>query len=536
MIKTLYVFLYSLILLPLIALAHEGGESHGTHLGKIHFPTSGNKNAQPFFETGVMWLHSFEYKEARENFQKAENIDPNFSMAYWGEAMTYNHPLWSEQDLNAGTDALKKLAPTNAERIQKANTPKEKGLMNAVNILYGKDDKKTRDRKYADLMRELYRQYPNDDEIASFYALALLGTTEGQRDFRIYMQAAGIAEEIFGRNPLHPGALHYAIHSYDDPIHAPLGLRAARAYAKMAPDASHALHMPSHIFLALGLWDDVIASNKAAWEAGVRQNISRDPRAYTIDDLHALEWLSYGYLEKHDFHTAYKLTKTMENIAEKTNSPMAKWYYGLMRAAYITETHNWNSNLKSLDMTNVELSASSSDLYTNGLIALNSNHDAAGIQAAKNILAKLIKKIPKHFSKNATYPDYFTSVTSSGITATNIMVLELQSHILLSEGKINQAIIVLKKAARLEDQTSFGYGPPIPVEPSYELLAKILLQEKKYGEAYRKYIIALKRMPNRTDSVLGSKEASDKLIALGLPVPEGIAPYFNKLLLPEYYH
>lgn len=237
-------------------------------LGKIYFPTSANQVAKAHFVNGVLFLHNFEYERARNAFQQAENADPAFALAYWGEAMTYNYPIWNEQDLTEARKVLAKLAATDTERVEKAKMEKEKGFIKAINLLFGDGDKPERDASYAESMRELYRQYPNDDEIAMFYTLAILGWTEGARDFQAYMQAAAIAEEVYQHNPKHPGALHYAIHAYDDPIHAPLGLRAARIYAKIAPDASHALHMPSHIFLALGMWDDVISSNKAAWEAG----------------------------------------------------------------------------------------------------------------------------------------------------------------------------------------------------------------------------------------------------------------------------
>lgn len=520
-----------LILLTLLttqlAFAHGG-----KHLGKINFPTSGSKEAQVFFESGLMLLHSFEYSEARAEFQKAEQLDPNFALAYWGEAMTYNHPLWAEQDPHAALSVLNKLSPTSQGRLQKANTEKEKALINAINILYGKGDKRTRDYRYADAMREIYRHYPNDDEIASFYALALLGTTESERDTRIYMQAAGIADEIFSRNPSHPGALHYALHSYDDPIHAPLGLRAARMYAKVAPDASHALHMPSHIFMAMGMWDEVITSNLAAWQAGLKENPNGNANAYTIDDLHALHWLSYGNLQKQNNQKALELTKKMEEIAIKSKSPMAKWYYAMMRADYITNTHDFKVDLKTVDMTQIELSARASDLYTNALIALNDNK----VQAAKDIQHYLLKIIPSHFAKKDVYQDYFTSITKSGITTAKIMALELEAQIALREGKKQYALQLLNKATKLEDQTSFGYGPPIPVKPAYELSAEFLLKEKKYADAFQAYIVTLKRLPHRLLAEKGLKQTEDTLRKAGQPIPQGITPYFNRLMLPEFYH
>src|SRR5439155_17072202 len=164
---------------------------------------------------------------------------------YWGEAMTYNHPLWHEQDQDAALKVLARLTPS------ETLTPLEKGFLSAVEVLYGKGEKLERDRLYCKAMRGLYEEFPKDTETATFYALSILGSTP-ERNVANYMKAAAILEEVYAAHPDHPGAVHYLIHCYDDPIHAPLGLRVARQYAKLAPASAHALHMPSHIFLALG--------------------------------------------------------------------------------------------------------------------------------------------------------------------------------------------------------------------------------------------------------------------------------------------
>lgn len=506
--------------------------AHGDHqLGQIHFLTTGKSIAQPYFEKGVMFLHSFQYEEARANFLEAEKLDANFSMAYWGEAMTYNHPLWYEQEYDNAIKALSRFAPTADERVKKAKTQKEKGFMNAVNRLYGKGDKTTRDGNFVDAMRALYRAYPEDDEVAIWYTLALLGSAEAERDTRIYMQAAGIAEDVYARNKTHPGALHYVIHAYDDPIHAPLGLRAARAYAKIAPSASHALHMPSHIFTALGMWDDVIKSNQAAWNAGEKQNKSSDPKMYIIHDLHALHWLTYAHLQKQHFKIAYELTKKMEHIALVTKTPMAKWYYAHMRAAYIIDSGDYNAALQSIDVSNVELSSYANNIYADVLVAKHHNDT----QRMQVLLNQLIKATPEK-APQKTYTDYFTAITKSGILTARIIALEIKAEIAQSKQKDKIALDYLHKAEKLEEQVSFGYGPPIPAKPSFELLAALLLQNKQYTAAYQQYILSLKRMPNRYASVHGLERTKQLLIQHHLDVPEGIKPYFHRLILPEYYH
>ena len=335
MYKILFA-IYFLMTTPLFA--HQ---SHDAHLGKISFSTTGSSAAQPYFIRGVMLLHSFEYNAAREDFIKARTIDPQFVMAYWGEAMTFNHPLWNEQDQNKAQQVLTQLAPTASARQQKAKTPKEQGFIHAINVLYGKGDKKSRDMAYMRVMQDLYLRYPKDDEIAAFYALSLLGSTQTVRDLNNYTKAGSIVEKVFQHNSCHPGALHYLLHAYDDPEHAILGLKAAKIYADAAPDASHALHMPSHIYIAFGFWDKVIETNKAAWTAGLKQNHTGDFKNFTVHDLHAAQWLSYAYLQKQQYNKAYALSKNLEEIAKKSASPMAKWYYAMTRASYIIESKDW---------------------------------------------------------------------------------------------------------------------------------------------------------------------------------------------------
>jgi hypothetical protein len=222
-------------------------------LGTINFPTSASPAAQPAFLTGTKALYNFEFDLAAEAFQQAEKAEPNFALAYWGEAMSFNHPLWAEQDLAKARHALEKLAPTAAARAAKAPAGKERELIEAVDVLFGAGDKLARDVAYSTAMARLHAKYPADDELATFYALALLGTGRaGEKNTRTAMQAAAIAQDVFQRHPQHPGAAHYIIHAFDDPDHAILALPAARAYSKIAPSAAHALHMPSHIFVQLG--------------------------------------------------------------------------------------------------------------------------------------------------------------------------------------------------------------------------------------------------------------------------------------------
>src|SRR4051812_46362637 len=233
-------------------------------LGEVAFANSGNPAAQAPFLRGLALLHNFEYGRAAAAFREAETADPGFVMAWWGEAMTFNHPVWMEQDQEAGEAVLAHLGATREERLAKAKTARERLYLDAVEALYGPGSSEARDRLYSERMGALFAAYPDDVDARAFYALSLLGLAHQGRDHALYMRAAALLEEIFPTHQHHPGVVHYLIHSYDDPVHAPLGLRAARLYGAIAPDAGHALHMTSHIYLALGLWIKVEEANERA--------------------------------------------------------------------------------------------------------------------------------------------------------------------------------------------------------------------------------------------------------------------------------
>src|SRR5713226_6616494 len=333
------------LLIGLAALLVAGGlRAQSGDLGRIDFATWGSPEAQKHFLRGALLLHSFEFDDAAEEFRQAQKIEPDFAMAYWGEAMTYNHPLWMEQNPEAARKVLEKLAPTKEARLAKAPSKREKMYLEAVEALYAPGDKVSDDKAYAESMRRLHEEFPEDQDAATLYALALLGSCEGKRDTATYMKAAAIAEEVFAENPLHPGAAHYLIHSYHAPVHAPLGMRAARLYAKIAPAAGHALHMPSHIFFASGMWEEAAASNEAAWKASLdraqRKRLDADEHNY-----HALFWLEYSYLELGRYADARRVLALMEADAAKGGSDRAKSHRAMMRAAWVIETRRFDGEV-----------------------------------------------------------------------------------------------------------------------------------------------------------------------------------------------
>ena len=522
--------IYRLLVLALILASHFVESQENEVYGYIEFPASVSPDLHPLFIKGVLLLHNFQYEDAKQVFIQLQKQAPDFAMAYWGEAMTYNHPLWDEQDLEEAKESLNKLAPKPEERVSKAKTPQEKGFLNAINILYGTGDKNQRDVAYTIAMCELYVKFPDDDEIALFYALAVLGKERGIRNYTEYMKAASVSNDVYMRNHKHPGAAHYLIHSLDDPIHAPLGLEAARSYSKIAPAAAHAAHMPSHIYLPLGMWEDVIESNEKAWN-GCEERIQRlhlSELDHDTHDLHALEWLVYGLLQAGKEGQAYEYTKMMHGITQASGSNMYKWYYAIMRASYLVDTQKWDADLPSFDMAGIDLGAAACDIYANALIRLHKDQ--------KNI-DDLIQKLQVLYDEqtqryqNLKQPskDYFTSVHAEGLQAAKVILLQLTALNQKHKGNFSQAIETLEKALIVEEGVPVGYGPPVPPKPSRELLGELLLENNQYMAACRQFQEELKRYPKRRIAV----QTIEKISQSDSNCQQPKIIFYNRLLNPN---
>ena len=477
-----------------------------SELGSIDFPTSASPEAQEHFITGMLLLHSFEFDDAREAFLEAQKVEPDFAMGYWGEALTHNHLLWSRQNLDGGREAMERLGPTPEARIAKASTEREKDYIRTLDVLYGEGTKQERDIAYRDAMLRLAEKYPDDLEAASLAAVATLATSHGGRDYRIYMRAAAIVEEVFAKNPNHPGAAHYLIHSYDDPVHAPLGLRAARVYAKIAPAATHALHMPSHIFTSMGMWDDVVASNEDSWAASdsrvKRKNLSIDERSY-----HALKWLEYGYLQQGRYQDAREQLAIMEADTAATGSEKTRSHLVSVRAHYRIEARRWDSESIEVDTSGLSLSSTTTDLFTRGLTAVRTNK----VSVAKPLLAELNRTIEDKRKndkklKHSTDPMELPPQQRRA----HVLARELEGAIHLAQGRAGKAVELLERATELEDTLSLSYGPPDPVKPSHELLGEVLLELKRPREAAEQFEKALDRAPKRALSLLGLARAQSQ--------------------------
>lgn len=482
--KTIFL---SAILVSTLAFAQQAD------YGKTTFPNSGKPEAQEVFLQGLLMLHSFQYEDARESFQEAERIDPDFAMAYWGEAMTHNHPVWFRQDREAAQAALAKLGKTPEARLSKAPTEREKDYLRTLDVLFGDGEKKDRDFKYAEAIAKLAAKYPDDLNAAAFHAVALLGTSHGGRDFSIYMKAASIVEEVFAKNPKHPGAAHYLIHSYDDPVHAPLGLRPARVYAKLAPSASHALHMPSHIFSALGMWDEVTESNIDAYNAA-KNSAERKEIPLGGHGYHALSWQIYSNMQQGRYADARKLLDTVEGHYQSANiKRRARHTVIRMNTTFAFEAQRWDHKINRLGIKESEMSMGTASAYffVQGMAALKKEN----LPAAKQALA--------HMKEKAN-----SSEKAKEDKGAQILRLELAALIQLKEGIREAAIDLLKQATNIEDQMPLDFGPPWPMKPSHELFGEVLLELNRPDEALQQFELTLERTPRRTSSLLGLARAA----------------------------
>jgi len=461
-------------------LSRAGAQAQGTspQLGRIDFPATASPEAHREFVTGVLWMHSFEYPRAAAAFQRAGKLDPGFALAYWGEAMTHTHPVWNEQDLPAARAVLARLGATPAARRQQAGTHREQMYLDAVEVLYGEGGKAQRDTLYAEAMERLVRAHPDDLEAKAFYALALIGLSQGVRDTATYRRAAAWADTVFAANPEHPGAAHYLIHAWDDPEHAHLGLEAARAYSAIAPDAAHAQHMTTHIFLALGMWDEVVAQNTVAMDL-----TARVPGHYT-------SWLHYGLLQQGRIREATTFLDEMR-VNMETQRLQREGILGWMRLAHVLVTDRWEDGpaLWPIEVAHLPAEAQAPELYFRGVAAFRVQH-TAGLDSARAALTRLRDALRSR------------APADPALGALDVQVLELEAYRQLSAGRQEAAIASLRRAATLQEALPVEFGPPAVTQPSHELLGN-LLEATAPAAAMRAYQGSLRLAPGRALSLLG---------------------------------
>lgn len=450
-------------------------------LGTISFPNSGNAAAQAPFLRGMKLYYSFEYGPAATAFQEAQKADPSFTLAYVGEALTHTHQVWNQQNVGAARAALAKLAPNATQRLSMAKTPRERMYGELVEILYGDGSKARRDTLFTDAAERIARAHPNDDEAKMLQALGLLGLNQSVRDFPTYMRAGALAEEVLRRNPDHPAAAHYIIHAFDDPIHAPLGLWAARAYSKIAAGAPHAVHMTSHIYVALGMWDDVIEQNQVA--AG------HDHANYTAG--HYTLWLGYGYLQAGRLNDAMAHIETMgRNFSKTQRAPEANALAMLLGHYYVDAGGTIDNAAWKLPPPATMNAAAATSAFVAGLVAIREK-DAKGATAAVDRLDEGAK-----------------SGAPAGRDAIAVLAKELRAEIASAAGRHDEAIALARSASEAEEGMPYEYGPPQFVKPTHELLGEVLLAAGKHGEAKTAFQRSLARTPGRARSLVGLARAA----------------------------
>jgi len=506
--------------------------------GEVAFANSGPAAAQTDFLHALAQLHNFEYDDAAEHFRKAQKAAPDFALAYWGEAMTKNHPVWHEEDVSAAREILNRLAPTPDARLAKAPTEREKLYLRSVDALFGEGAKEERDRRYESVLAELHRKFPGDVDAAAFYALATLGTAEHGRDFSTYMRAAAVLEEVFPLHPRHPGVVHYLIHCYDDSVHAPLGLRAARRYSQIAPEAGHAQHMTSHIFLSLGMWDDVVKANETAMTVvnRAREKAGKPPAKCG----HYNEWLEYGYLQQGRVAEAKRMLEGCRQMAEQaaeaaadpkspdhdamagmamkgmSRSVMLVNSYAEMRAHFVIDSQLWNDDVVRWKVPVGENpDAASTFDYTNALAALRRGDLPAAREAASRTESDGQRAVAS--SKERKMYD------SSMDDALAIYNGELHALLAVSEGKTQDAVAELQRLAVKEHAMPLEFGPPGIEKPTDELLGELFLELHRPGEAREAFQAALARTPGRK-LVVESLARTDKEIAAAAPAKEVANP------------
>jgi tetratricopeptide (TPR) repeat protein len=485
--------------LSCIAVADEGQhheELTQQQLGTVHFPVSCTPEAQRSFQKGVALLHSFWYEGAEKTFVEVEKQDQKCAMAYWGEAMSHWHQLWDQPKEATIERAEAKLKKADAA---KAKTERERDYIGALKAFYSsskKPDHEARARAYSQAMEKVYQKYPDDHEAAAFYALSLLASEpDGDTTFANRKKAGAILEKLFALEPNHPGIAHYLIHTYDKPQLAELGLPAARRYAQIAPMAPHALHMPSHIFARLGMWQEDINSNLSSIAA------TRHSAAMHMGgeghQFHAMDFLMHAYLQNGREADALKL------IEEVRAMPAMKDMYGMgydprisalvaFPARYAMELHHWNEAASLVPVAEAETGDSAITYWARAIGAARTGNvkqareDIARIESVhRELLAKKKKGFAEAVEKDKT---------------------EASAWLSHAEGKNDAAVSALRMLAGKEESSGDSSDSGIPAR---EMLADMLLDMKQGEQALAEYKASLKFAPNRFNSLYGAAQAAE---------------------------
>jgi len=489
----LFVGVYS-VLVPTAFAQHEHPAGDPSKLGKVSFRVSCDPSVQQQFSSAVAMLHSFWYEKASETFAAIAEKDPTCGMAYWGVAMTYYHPIWQapgSADLKAGTAAVEKA------RLSGAKTQRERDYIAAIDTFYRDSDKldhRTRALAYEKAMEQLQTRYPDDHEAAIFHALALLATAPPTDKTYVNQKKAGaILESLFVEQTEHPGIAHYLIHAYDYPPLADRALDAARRYAKIAPDSPHALHMPSHIFTRLGLWQESIDSNLASTASAQKNNAPGN-------ELHAKHYLIYAYLQGGQDREAKKALEAPPQ-GRADDPQYMNWLYATCTspARYAVERHSWTEAAGLTIPPNTfpggRWAWTEANLHFARALGLS---HTGNLEAARMEALKLSSLRDALVQGNDSY--WADQVDIQRETAT--------AWITLAEGKREDALTQMRSAAEHEDKTDKNNVTPGVILPARELLGEMLLELNQPAAAMVEFEATLHTAPNRFNALSGAARAA----------------------------
>jgi hypothetical protein len=474
---------------------HTGGE----RLGRVVFPVSCTPEAQRRFEQAMAALHSFWWEEGPHAFGAVLEADSTCAMAHWGLALNaWGNPFAggpSNERLRTGAEEAARAAALGAP------TPREQGFIAAAAALYREHDRvpaPVRLQAYSDTLARLYRDQPADTEVALYYALSLIATaSRTDTTFVKQKQAAAILDPLFARYPDHPGLAHYIIHANDSPELAPLGLTAARRYAGIAPDAPHAQHMPSHIFVRLGLWDETIESNRRSYDASARFAKAQGLPGASYENFHAMDYMVYGYLQEGRDSAARAVVEQALAVTEvRGPSPLVRGYNRTaMEARIPLERGDWRA-AADLPIRMPEIP-----------VCQMLSHYAKGIGAARSSQLRRLEEEVAALGKIekllvAPSDTYWSRVAGIKRQALNAWVV-------LASGDTSRALDAAKAAADSEDVTEKHQITPGELIPARELEADMNLQVGRYHAARTAYLATLKREPGRARSVFGAARAAE---------------------------
>src|SRR5687767_10547476 len=497
----------------------EAAQAH-SRLGTVAFPNSGARSAQAPFLRGVALLHSFGYYDAANAFKAAQKADRNFALAYWMEALTYRHPLWGQEDLRSARAALRRLGSSPNARVAKARRPPGRACGVAVEALFAEAPEIDRVRRFAEAMDQVAEAYPTDLEASAFAALASLGVwAQLPRNAGAAQVENAIrhAQRVFAANANHPGAAHYLIHAYDDPSRAEGGLPFARAYAQIAPDAEHALHMPSHIFLQVGIWEDVAAANERAWAAS-RAWARNSKLPATRLDWHSLTWLQYAYIQQGRYRAARALIDTVRVVLRGANfghqSPDAVIVGPDLTFKYRIASGDWAP----IDLPSAGVHSDSQSPRAVGFSStmLLEQAIAAAMRGDTTYARALVTRVRSR-GDSALAGDYGSLNYTLGINVANAILAR-------NAGDLAKAIELLQAAGELEARTSPSGPPYLP--PPLEMLGNALLQADRPEESAAAFTKELEIRRNRSESLLGLARAR-----LASGDSKGAVEAYSKLLV-----